>query len=215
MTASSEPDRLRFQCPRCGKKFKTDPRAAGRPTTCSKCGERFTIPAAPRPAPPPHPRPILDEEFEPIQFRGTGAVDDELDLTPMVDVTFQLLIFFMLTMALGLQKSIEVPVPSQNDAPAAAKTLEDFEEDEDFIIVRIDADDTIWVEDSEATRMEVVPKLRSLREELQKPGAPPPNSLLVMASGEARHETVVAVLDAGTEVGMQNVRLSSLEEDEL
>lgn len=149
-----------------------------------------------------------------MQFRAAGLGSDELDLTPMVDVTFQLLIFFMLTMALGLQKSIEVPTPSDQDQPAASRSLEDFEEDDDFIIVRIDPDDTIWVEDSETTRMEIVPKLRNLRDELRKPGAPPPNSLLVMVSGEAHHETVVAVLDAGTEAGMQSVRMSSLVDDD-
>ena len=34
---------------------------------------------------------------------------DELDMTPMVDVTFLLLIFFMVTASFSLQKSLPVP----------------------------------------------------------------------------------------------------------
>lgn len=211
---------IRFSCIACGKKFKCDERAAGRRMTCTKCGAQLTVPQAEEPAKAApaatssHSRSHPVEVLPPLDFRTTQQGGDELDLTPMVDVTFQLLIFFMLTMALGLQKSIEMPTSNESTQPAESRSVEDFEEDDDFIIVRIDPDDTIWVEESEATRMEIVPKLRRLREERHKPGAPPPNSLLVMASGEAHHETVVAVLDAGTEVGMQNVRLSSLSDDD-
>jgi biopolymer transport protein ExbD len=207
---------IRFQCTKCGKRLKAGPEHAGRRVACPRCGHKLVVPSAVVPAElaAPAAAPTADEAQPLLRFGLKRLGDDELDLTPMVDVTFQLLIFFMLTMAMGLQKSIEVPTPNRSSQPAAARTLEDFEEDEDYIIVRIDADDTIWVEESEATKLEIVPKLRKIREEGRKPGAPPPGSMLVLASGEAHHETVVAVLDAGTEVGMQNVRLSALDEEE-
>jgi biopolymer transport protein ExbD len=59
--------------------------------------------------------------------------------------------------------------------------------------------------------MEVVPRLKELRDTAK---AHPPSNLLVLAAGDARHDTVVAVLDAGSEAGMAQVRLGALDENE-
>ena len=68
--------------------------------------------------------------------------EDDMDLTPMVDVTFLLLIFFMITAAFALQKSIEVP-PIQDDEAAPTQTVDDLEKDS--VVVRIDADNIYWI----------------------------------------------------------------------
>ena len=141
--------------------------------------------------------------------------DDELDMTPMVDVTFLLLIFFMMTAAFALQKSIEMPTPDRQEEAAQQRTIEDFEE-EDYIIVRIDSDDTVWVEDAEApSEQDLLSRLRELRRGEGASGSRPANSMLVLASGDARHEVVVRVLDAGHAVNMENVRLATVDDDAL
>ncbi len=135
--------------------------------------------------------------------------DDELDLTPMVDVTFLLLIFFMITAAFALQKSIEVP-PVDDDA-SASQSVEDLEQDS--IVIRIDADNVYWVgaplweaEQQSFSKQDLLVKLREARENNG------PTKLLVQANGDSRHEFVVAALDAGSGVGMQEIRLMSYEE---
>ncbi len=138
-----------------------------------------------------------------------------MDLTPMVDVTFLLLIFFMITAAFALQKSLEVP-PVQDDEAAAAPTVEDLEQDS--IVVRVDEDNIFWIgapawaEEQRATSVqEMLIKLREARG-ADKSG---PAKMLVQANGDARHEFVVAALDAGTGVGMEEIRLMSYEEGDL
>lgn len=59
-----------------------------------------------------------DDALPPRKKRDDG----ELDMTPMVDVTFLLLIFFMVTASFSLQKSIQMPrqqseLPSSNPDP--------------------------------------------------------------------------------------------------
>jgi biopolymer transport protein ExbD len=59
-----------------------------------------------------------DDALPPRKKRDDG----ELDMTPMVDVTFLLLIFFMVTASFSLQKSIQMPrqqseLPSTNNDP--------------------------------------------------------------------------------------------------
>jgi biopolymer transport protein ExbD len=141
--------------------------------------------------------------------------DEEMDLTPMVDVTFLLLIFFMITAAFALQKSLEVP-PMQEDEAAAAPSVEDLEQDS--IVVRVDGSNIFWVgapawpEEQRATsKQELIVTLRDARGD----GITGPAKMLVQANGDARHEFVVAALDAGSGAGMQEIRLMSYEEGDL
>ncbi|MBX9791816.1 MAG: biopolymer transporter ExbD [Pirellulales bacterium] len=219
---------LRFACPHCQKRLKVAEEHSGRRVNCPRCGKSLVVPdsertrtplplrpsemlAAEGPAASPGGAPVDEDAAPAINFRAAVSTDEDLDLTPMVDVTFQLLIFFMLTMAAGLTKSIEVPTPDPSQQAAQSRSLSELEEDDDYVVVQIDDDNTIWVDGREATRMEVVPRLRELRDAA---GANPPSNLLVLASGEARHETVVSVLDAGSEAGMSQVRLGALDETE-
>lgn len=69
---------------------------------------------------------IDDEEFA-AAFRRPKREDEELDMTPMVDVTFLLLIFFMVTASFSLQKSIEMPRQT-SDLPSMSNTEEIIDE---------------------------------------------------------------------------------------
>jgi biopolymer transport protein ExbD len=82
---------------------------------------------------------------EPIAFRSRTASDSEgMDMTPMVDVTFLLLIFFMVTAAFAIQRSFEMPQP-ENSEPSTNATFEELEQDPDYLLVRIDAYNTYHI----------------------------------------------------------------------
>jgi biopolymer transport protein ExbD len=140
--------------------------------------------------------------------------DDEMDLTPMVDVTFLLLIFFMVTAAFALQKALEVPPVT--DEASSEQTVDDLEKDS--IVVRIDQDNVYWIGapkwDEEQRTPSVAEMLAKVREARGEGGAGP-TKLLVQANGDSRHEFVVAALDAGSAVGMEEIRLMSYEEGDL
>ncbi|MEC8344928.1 MAG: biopolymer transporter ExbD, partial [Planctomycetota bacterium] len=67
----------------------------------------------------------------------------ELDMTPMVDVTFLLLIFFMVTASFTLLKTIEQPAP--NSEEPSMTTVEEFEDNPDYVLVFIDEFNTYTV----------------------------------------------------------------------
>jgi len=159
----------------------------------------------------------VTEETPQAFGRSRKAEEDEMDLTPMVDVTFLLLIFFMITAAFVLQKSIEVP-PINEDSASPTQTVEDLEEDS--IVVRIDADNTFWIGaplwDEEQSVLSHQAMLVKLREAKQgRKGSKGPAKMLVQAHGDARHERVVQALDAGSGVGMEDIRLLSYEDGDL
>ena len=60
-----------------------------------------------------------DHGFEPLPIGNKANREEtEMDMTPMVDVTFLLLIFFMVTASFALQKAVELP-PQQSEAPSS------------------------------------------------------------------------------------------------
>ncbi|MBN2296736.1 MAG: biopolymer transporter ExbD [Pirellulales bacterium] len=133
-------------------------------------------------------------------------------MTPMVDVTFLLLIFFMVTAAFSMQKSLEVPTPDEDKASTQQRIVDP---EEGNIVVRIDRDSTIWVNESEApSEQDLLVKLREAKQGTPGSDSPPINSLLVMADGEARHEVVIMVLDAGNAVQMEPIRLVTVDESD-
>ena len=152
---------------------------------------------------------LTTEELE--ASRPRASVDDEMDLTPMVDVTFLLLIFFMITAAFAVQKAISVP-PMGDDSAAASQTLDELEQD--AIVVRVDADNIYWIsapkwteEQQAISQTEMRSKMRDAREDGKGPA-----KLLVQANGSSRHESVVAALDAGSGVGVEEIQLLSYED---
>jgi biopolymer transport protein ExbD len=172
--------------------------------------------------PPPPPRDVeLDERDQPVladqaedddepddedEFRlgGRERVDDEMDLTPMVDVVFQLLIFFMVTASFSLQKSLEMPVPDP-DKQGAAQSLQPLEDMQDTsVIVEIDDRDNVLVDDEPLGDIGRLPD--ALRDRMRREQK---SELVLTASANATHRTVVAVIDAANEVGMQRIRMAA------
>ena len=137
-------------------------------------------------------------------------VASESDMTPMVDVTFLLLIFFMVTAAFTLQKSLAVPPPPDPGQPGPVQQL-----DEADVIVEVDQFNTYHVstegwEREAPSEHELLAMLREARAG-DKNGMIP-TRLLVKAHSESLHEKVVAALDVGAVVGMQEVQLTTIDD---
>ena len=207
---------ITFFCENCGKRLKANEAHAGRTARCSGCGtptlvprESATVPAAARPATASSAANDGKESDEKFFFGKLMKRDDALDMTPMVDMTFLLMIFFLFTFAMNLQKSMEFPPPDPSDEAALTKTVVELEQEEEFVMVRIDAENTIWVNDVVAfTPQDLLFKLREGRGS----DARDSGKMMVLAHGDAHHEMIVMALDMGTEAGMEDVRLSMFEE---
>jgi biopolymer transport protein ExbD len=121
------------------------------------------------------------------------SYEEELhDLTPMVDVVLFLLIFFLVTSVQALQAVIDMPTPQAVGAASKGRSISEYEQDPDFISVRIEDDDSIWVEDEQTfADQDLRVKLRAAAAE--RPRAP---SVVVIGNAEASHGAAVRVFDA-------------------
>jgi len=139
-----------------------------------------------------------------LVMRRAQTEFEQMDLTPMVDVTFLLLIFFMITASFSLQKTIQVPPPDP-DETGATQSIERIEDLLDQSIkVAIDENNAVSIDDVELLDPSgLVDAIRTrMRADLK-------TELVIAADARARHETVVTVVDAGHEVGMQKIRLAT------
>lgn len=164
-----------------------------------------TVPAAPA-APPPPRAPRVDVGG--FSMGKKRPVDqEEMDLTPMVDMTFLLLIFFMITASFSVQKSMQVPPPT-SDKKGAAQEIQSIDDIADSsITVRIDDRNVIYIED------EPLPGSQRLSDALLQKFNAQRNELLLSADEGALHDTVIAVIDAANEIGVQKIRLVAASKD--
>lgn len=151
------------------------------------------------------PSEVGDEDAEgPLAIRRPRGGDEEMDLTPMVDVTFQLLIFFMVSASFSLQKTIEVPTPDpdQKGATQQVQTLDDLQGTS--ILVKIDGGNGISIDDEPLTDPSRLSD--TLRDKMRREQK---TELLITAHAQSQHRLVIAVIDAANEIGVQKIRMSS------
>ena len=119
-----------------------------------------------------------------------------IDLTPMLDVVFIMLIFFIVTASFIKESGIEVNKP---DALTAVK------QDRANIIVAINDDGEIWI-----NRRPV--DVRSVRANIERLHAEnPQGSLVIQADEKSTNDKLVAVMDAARQAGVYNVAIATQE----
>jgi len=120
--------------------------------------------------------------------------ENEINLTPMLDVVFIMLIFFIVTATFIKEAGIEVNRP---DA-----LLADAQQDA-AILIAISSNDEIWVD-----RKETDPRaLRGVIEKLHLEN--PKGSIVIQADEESTNEKLVAVLEAAKAAGVSNVAIAT------
>jgi biopolymer transport protein ExbD len=151
----------------------------------------------------------LDEDEEAAEFtlsRGAATKIEEIDMAPMVDVAFQLVLFFLVTATTVLYKTLEVPKPNPEQPPPAAaaqgapnpqRTLEDLEAD--HIVVAIDSRGAFTID-----REPVPADMAALAERLRRARADTGRkAMLLSADAQALHRYAVIAYDAANEIGMR------------
>ncbi|HEY2414404.1 MAG TPA: biopolymer transporter ExbD [Pirellulaceae bacterium] len=162
-------------------------------------------------ASPPPPAPRSTHDDAPLLPKHPPHPEDLIDMTAMVDIVFFLLIFFLVTSLQSLEAVMNLPTPQSGEPGiATGKSVAELENDPNFITVRIEDDDSIWVENTQVFNdQELSLRLRTARQESDGP-----RSLLVVADADASHGTAVRVFDAGAGAGVSGISLVVQEKGE-
>lgn len=125
-------------------------------------------------------------------------IDDEaeINITPMLDIVFIMLIFFIVTTSFVKERGLEVSRPS-NAPPKEVK------QDKGPIVVRIDSSSLISIQGRILEQRAVEANLE--RQKAEKPTSP----LIIAAHPEADTEALVTILDAAKAVGIESVSVAT------
>jgi biopolymer transport protein ExbD len=128
---------------------------------------------------------------------GAEEEENEINLTPMLDVVFIMLIFFIVTASFIKEAGIDVDRP---DAPSADS------QDDAAILIAISASDEIWID-----RRQTEPNaVRGMIERLHAEN--PKGSIVIQADEESTNEMLVVVMEAAKQAGVTNVAIAALKD---
>ena len=126
--------------------------------------------------------------------RKASAEEAEVDLTPMLDVVFIMLIFFIVTASFVKESGIDVNRPD-----AATATLKPREN----ILVAITPSGQIWIDKRQID-------VRALRANLERLHAEnPQGAVVIQADTESKNGLLVAVMDAAKLAKIENVSIAA------
>lgn len=120
--------------------------------------------------------------------------ESQIDLTPMLDVVFIMLIFFVVTASFVKESGIDV------NRPEAATAVT---QDRANIFVAIDAAGAVWIN----RRRVELPQLRANIERLHAEN--PQGSVVIQADEQAVTKQLVAVMDAARAAGVFNISIAA------
>ena len=126
--------------------------------------------------------------------RRTHQEDEKVaDLTPMLDVVFIMLIFFIVTATFIKESGIEVNRPDTMTA-----------EPKKFVslLVAVGPDSSVWIDKKKVDIRTVRPIMEQLHAENPKGG------LVIQADSKSKTEKVLAIMEAARQIGITQVAIA-------
>jgi len=120
--------------------------------------------------------------------KATIKEAEQLDLTPMIDVVFQLLIFFMVTAVFAITPGLDIKLPEAETAQAP---------DKENLFIVVDQDGNMKLNHKSVT-------FANLKDELVSKRAILDNTTAIIIQGDERatHGQIVNIMDIAREVGL-------------
>lgn len=139
---------------------------------------------------------------------------EDMDMTPMVDVTFLLLIFFMITASFSVQKSIQRPATRKED-PSMNTIQQEPDENPDVVTVQVDEFNAYNVITTDwdrvaGSKQDLIVALNDAH--AGDASGNQPTKLIVQAHEDCIHASVIAALDAGREAQFESFEVTTVEQ---
>ena len=127
----------------------------------------------------------------------------EITLTPMIDVVFLLLIFFMVTTTFSRQSELKVSLPEANGAEAETK--------EKMIVLTINAEGLYFLNGDDGLPHQLVNQKNETlhRALIQAAGNSRLLPFVISADGKTPHQSVVTALDIASQLGFKRITFAT------
>ncbi|WP_106477102.1 ExbD/TolR family protein [Phytohalomonas tamaricis] len=129
-----------------------------------------------------------------MKFARRRRTPVELNLTPLIDVVFLLLIFFMVSTTFDARKALELELPSASSSSAVEAAP---------IVIEITADGRYRLNEQPVSADTLRSALETKRDAARAHG------VIIEADGHTEHQRVVTVMDIAGTLGIQHIRIST------
>ncbi|MBQ0725682.1 MAG: biopolymer transporter ExbD [Cycloclasticus sp.] len=134
-----------------------------------------------------------------MNFRRKNKEELDLNLTPLIDVVFLLLIFFMVTTTFDRETQLNIELPQAAGEQKKA---------EQVIEISIDSSSRFFINQKEIVNSGLETVKTAIK---QAAGDKRDLPLLISADGKATHQSVMTVLDAASQLGLVNITFAANE----
>lgn len=140
-----------------------------------------------------------------MNFRKEKRDIVNLDITPLIDVVFLLLIFFMVSTTFEHNSEINITLPTSSKEMTEAKP--------DAVNIGLDAQGNVYINNKALINAQLETIKNALSEALVGLDEPP---IIISADADASHQSVVKVMDAARQLGLARITFATqeLQEDE-
>lgn len=136
-----------------------------------------------------------------MNLRPARKRSPELNLTPLIDVVFLLLIFFMVSTTFQKDAAIEVELPGvSSEAPAQEETPPKS------IELTVDRDGNYFINDKALVNNSLDNLIRAIEREAGEQRDMP---FIINADAAASHQSVIRVMDAAGSSGFQKITFAA------
>ena len=133
-----------------------------------------------------------------MNLQPGGEDEPEVNLTPLIDVVFLLLIFFMVSTTFEHQSRIQIELPEATATPD--------EIEEETIEIIIDAQGRYFINEEQVVNSE----LKTLKSAISKAvGEREAVPVTIRADASTPHQAVVTALDATSQLGLTRISLAT------
>ena len=137
-----------------------------------------------------------------MNFRQRIPEELDVNITPLIDVVFLLLIFFMVSTTFDRQSELNIELPEASGEITESEKLE--------IEIFIGPKGKFTINDREIINTQIETLMRSLREAAQNDSDP---RIIISADKNTPHQAVMTAMDAASQLGFVHLSFSAVKPD--
>lgn len=133
-----------------------------------------------------------------MNLRPHRREEANIDLTPLIDVVFLLLIFFMVTTTFNREAELKIELPEASAKPE--------QQQQDILEIVIDADGRYFVNRQAVINTQIETLKRALQEAADGRTNPP---LVITADARTHYQAVITAMDAAAQLGFTRLAITT------
>ena len=138
-----------------------------------------------------------------MNFRQTPQEEPQLNLTPLIDVVFLLLIFFMVSTTFNKESEISIQLPEASGKP--------LKSDKVVIEIEIDSQGRYFINQQRVKDNKVITLKRAIRLVQAQEKNP---QLIISSDRNTPWQAMVTVMDAARQLGLVNLTFATKQVEE-